>query len=232
MSGHPGKVSAVIPAAGSGSRMGSTPLPKQFLEIGGKPVIDWTIEAMGRAPGVDEIILVVPGEAVDQMKDGYLANPSFPKVQAVIAGGKTRTASVVNGVGASSGEWILIHDAVRPFVSARLIERTMEAATKHMAAAPAIEISDTVKHKDGAFLGDSVDRDSLLLVQTPQIFSKQLLLAAYEKLVGKNENWTDETSLLMAAGRKVAWVKGERTNMKITTPEDLVLAQAVASIAL
>ena len=223
------KVTAIIPAAGAGKRMGGGPQPKQFLELRGKPLLDWTIEAVSLSTRVDEVVLVVREVDVENLSGKYLENKSFPKIRSVVAGGIRRTDSVKKGALAAVNEWVMVHDAVRPFVSARLIEVTIDAALKHDAAAAAMPVNDTVKEKSGAFLGDGVERDSLLLVQTPQLFRKKLLLSAFETVRGDGKDYTDETSLLKAAGHKVAWVAGERTNIKITTPDDLELAKAIAA---
>ena len=234
------KVSAVIPAAGIGSRMGAGPaglgpLPKQFMELRGKPLLDRTIEAVSLSTRIDEVVLVVREQDVETVTEKYIGNRSFPKVRAVIAGGARRMDSVLNGVTAASNAWVAVHDAARPFVSVRLMELTINAALKHEAATAALPVADTVTQKSdqsrgGLFLGGLVDRDAILLIQTPQVFRKKLLLSAYESMKNSSNDWTDETSLLKAAGHKVAWVNGERTNIKITSPEDLPLADAIARL--
>ncbi|MFQ5431579.1 MAG: 2-C-methyl-D-erythritol 4-phosphate cytidylyltransferase [Nitrospinota bacterium] len=223
------RVSVVIPAAGIGSRMGDSPLPKQFMELRGKPLLDWTIEAVSLSTRIDEVVLVVREQDIKAVTEKYVESISFPKVRAVVVGGLRRTDSVLNGVTATSNEWVAVHDAARPFVSVRLIELTINAALKHEAAAAAMPVADTVAQKSGLFLGGLVDRDAILLIQTPQVFRKKLLVAAYESMKNSANDWTDETSLLKAAGHKVAWVNGERTNIKITAPEDLPLADAIAA---
>ncbi len=241
------KVSAVIPAAGVGSRMAAGlaglaglagPLPKQFMELRGKPLLDRTIEAVSLSTRIDEVVLVVRQQDVEAVTEKYIGSRSFPKVRAVVAGGERRTDSVFNGVTAASNAWVAVHDAARPFVSARLMELTINAALKHGAATAALPVADTVTQKSdqsrgGLFLGGLVDRDAILLIQTPQVFRKKLLMAAYESMKdsgGARGAWTDETSLLKAAGHKVVWVNGERTNIKITAPEDLPLADAIARL--
>jgi len=109
------------------------------------------------------------------------------------------------------------------------MELTINAALKHDAATAALPVADTVMQKTGLFLGGLVDRNAILLIQTPQVFRKKILLSAYESMKNSGDDWTDETSLLKAAGHKVAWVNGERTNIKITAPEDLPLADAIAA---
>ena len=236
------KVSAVIPAAGIGSRMASSPMgmspaglsnmPKQFMDLRGKPLLDWAIEAVSLSTRIDEVVLVVREQDVKTLSEKYLGNDSFPKISAVIAGGDSRTDSVLNGVNATNNDWVAVHDAARPFLSARLMELTINAALKHDAATAALPVTDTVAQKKGLSIGGLVDRNAILLIQTPQVFRKKILLSSFEAMKESSEDgeaWTDETSLLIAAGHKVAWVSGEQTNIKITTPEDLPLANAIAS---
>ena len=240
------KVSAVIPAAGVGSRMSASPMgmsptgltnmPKQFMDLRGKPLLDWTVEAVSLSTRIDEVVLVVREQDVKAVTEKYIDSTSFPKVRAVIAGGDSRTDSVFNGVTATSNDWVAVHDAARPFVSVRLMELTINAALKHDAATAALPVADTVTQKDGLSLGGLVDRNAILLIQTPQVFRKKILLSAFETMKDSGkfreacEAWTDETSLLKATGHKVAWVTGEQTNIKITTPEDLPLANAIARL--
>jgi len=238
------KVSAVIPAAGIGSRMGGGTLPKQFMDLRGKPLLDWTVESVSLSTRIDEVVLVVREQDVKAVTEKYVDGGTFPKVRVVVAGGGSRTDSVFNGVTAASNEWVAIHDAARPFVSVRLMELTINAALKHDAATAALPVADTVMQKSdpssgGLSLGGLVDRNAILLIQTPQVFRKKILLSAYESMKDSGgareacearEAWTDETSLLKAAGHKVVWVNGEQTNIKITVPEDLRLAEAIARL--
>ncbi|MBI5179216.1 MAG: 2-C-methyl-D-erythritol 4-phosphate cytidylyltransferase [Nitrospinae bacterium] len=226
----PGKgqtsVTAIIPAAGAGTRMGGA--PKQYRELGGKPILEWTLAALSNEPSITAVILAVPPDDVDRMGKKYLNSSVFPKVTRVVAGGAKRWQSVRNGVMAADTEYALIHDAARPFTSGALIRGVVESAVAHGAATAAVPAHDTVKTRDGERLGALVDRATLLLIQTPQAFRRELLLNAYEALKGNESDWTDETSLVQAAGFPVAWVPGESTNLKITTPEDFVVAQLLA----
>ncbi len=219
-------VTAIIPAAGTGSRMGTA---KQYMDLAGKPLLDWTLSAIDASEAVDLIILVVPAGDVEQIKEKYLDSPSFKKVRYVVAGGETRADSVHNGVAAAVSDYVLIHDAARPFVSQELLAKTVSAARRHGAATAATSVNDTVKMKEGELLGGLADRDSLLLIQTPQVFKRADLLEAYEIVGAKRRDLTDETTLVQAAGFDVAWVEGEATNMKVTTPDDLRLAELIAS---
>ncbi len=220
-------ITAVIPAAGSGSRMGAA-VPKQFMELNGHPLLDWTLAAISQADEITSIILVTPPDDVARLTGKYVENARWPKITRAIAGGTTRATSVYNGVRAAETEWILAHDAARPFVSPALVRRTVEAALRHGAATAAIAAHDTLKTRDGDFLGESINRATALIIQTPQVFRSADLIAAHERLRHEGKEWTDETSLLQHAGIKVAWVPGEAANMKITTPDDFRMAQVMA----
>ncbi len=220
------KVTAIIPAAGSGSRAGST--PKQYMELLGKPVLEWTLAAVSASEAVDSIILVTPANDVDMMSGKYLKNKTFPKVASVVSGGAKRGDSVRNGVMQAASEFVLIHDAARPFLSPPLVKRVVESAMAHGCTTAALPAHDTVKARQGEFLGAAVDRSTLLLIQTPQVFKREALLKAYEIKKDEASDWTDETSLMQSAGFSVAWVVGETVNFKITTPDDFRLAQAIA----
>ena len=214
--------------------MGAGSVPKQFMDLRGKPLLDWTIEAVSLSTRIDELILVVREQDLEESRKKYMDNDSFPKISAVVAGGARRTDSVFIGASAATNEWVAVHDAARPFVSARLMELTINAALKHEAATAALPVADTVMQKSyqsrgGLSLGGLVDRNAILLIQTPQVFRKKLLIAAYESMKDAGGEWTDETSLLKAAGHKVVWVNGEQTNIKITTLEDIPLANAIAA---
>lgn len=217
-------VEVVIPAAGSGSRIQSTSVPKQFFEIKGKPLLNWTVESVSASDIVEGIILVVPAADVKEICGKYL-NSSFGKIRDVVAGGVTRTESVSFGVKAARSEFVVIHDAARPYVTPRLISDVVNSAVIHGASTAAIPVVDTLKAKQGEFVGAHIDRDMTLAIQTPQVFKREFLLKAYEELDIRNRNWTDEASLMMELGRKVAWVLGSRVNMKVTTEEDLDIAR-------
>lgn len=203
-------------------------VPKQFMELNGHPLLDWTLAAISHAAEITSIILVAPPDDVARMTEKYVGNPRWPKVSRVAAGGATRANSVYNGVRAAGTEWILAHDAARPFVTPTLVRRTIEAALRHGAATAALPVYDTLKMRDGDFLGQPLDRAAALLIQTPQVFRAADIITAHERLKNEGKEWTDETSLLQQAGIKVAWVPGEIANMKITMPDDFRLAQVIA----
>lgn len=220
-------ITAVIPAAGSGSRMAAT-VPKQFMELNGHPLLDWTLAAISQAEEITSIVLVAPPDDVIRLTEKYVGNPRWPKITRAVAGGATRADSVYSGVCAAETEWILAHDAARPFVTAALVHRTIEAAIRHGAATAALPVHDTLKMRDGSFLGWTFDRATTLIIQTPQVFRAADLVAAHDRLRHEGKEWTDETSLLQQVGIKVAWVPGEAANLKITTPDDFRLAQVIA----
>ncbi len=223
----PSQVTAIVPAAGLGVRMGKTQSRKQYMELAGRPLLEWTLNALSSHQSVGRIILVVPPDDVANVRAAYMDASKLPKLDAVIEGGAKRADSVRQGLMEASSEWVLIHDGVRPFVSADLIQKTIDSAMKHGAAAAAIPVRDTVKRKNAAYLAESVDRNSLLLVQTPQVFRREDILNAFEKLKNEKMEWTDETSIMEKTGTRVAWVMGEPENIKVTTPEDFRLAERI-----
>jgi len=190
--------------------------------------LEWTLSALSREPAITAIILAVPPEDVDRMGGKYLHNDEFPKVAKVVAGGAKRWHSVRNAVMAAESGYVLIHDAARPFVSESLIRRVIESAKEHGASTAAVPAHDTVKIREGGNLGQLVDRSTLLLIQTPQAFQKEILLKAYGALNGEEADWTDETTLVQSAGFPVAWVPGETINLKFTTPEDFLISRLLA----
>ncbi len=223
----PSQVTAIVPAAGLGVRMGKTQPRKQYMELAGRPLLEWTLNALSSHKSVGRIILVVPPDDLANVRTAYMDAPKHPKLDAVIEGGAKRADSVRQGLMEASSEWVLIHDGVRPFVSADLIQKTIDSAMKHGAAAAAIPIRDTVKRKNADYLAESVDRNSLMLVQTPQVFRRDDILNAFEKMKNEKMDWTDETSIMEKAGMRVAWVMGEPENIKVTTSEDFRLAERI-----
>ena len=212
----------MVMAGGSGTRMGAE-LPKQFLEIGGKAILQITLERFLEAdPGLD-VIVVLPAEHREYWKK-YCYSHNFNLRQTLVSGGITRFHSVRNGLSkVPEGALVAIHDAVRPLVSADLVQRLWSAAEGCGAAVPAVPVVDTIKSLDG----ERVDRSRLLSVQTPQVFHSELLKEAYRRPY--DTSFTDDASVAEAAGVTVRYVEGERFNLKITTPDDLVLCRALIS---
>lgn len=224
------KVSAIIPAAGLGLRMGSD-IAKQFLLLDGKPILHHTLSVLDHCSAVDEIVLVVSENEIDAIQT-QIAD-SHPKVTRVVEGGKERQDSVGNGLRSldSDTDIVVVHDGVRPFVSPELIRETVEAAQDFGAAIAAIPLSDTLKKvsEDGR-VERTVDRQDLWRVQTPQTFQYALLKQAFDKARSDGFYGTDEGALIEYLGKEVKVIPGSEFNIKITSSEDLVLGEAIAAL--
>ncbi len=214
------RTAAVVPAAGRGTRFGS-PHNKIWADLGGRTVLSWTLSALHSHPEIDAIVLVGAVEELDRLRDEAAG---LGKVAAVVAGGSTRQESVGNGLMAlpEACELVLVHDAARPAVSPALITRVIEATRRVGAAVPGLPLSDTIKRADpeGTIL-ETVPREGLYAVQTPQGARLESLRAAYTALGNRVANMTDEAGILESAGFPVAIVPGEETNIKITRSGDL-----------
>lgn len=198
------------------------PHPKQFHPLHGKPLLLWTLERLGSLAFVEGIIAVVPANAVCAVKTLLNRLPDRPPVT-VIEGGARRQDSVLAGLRAlpETCRWVLIHDGVRPFASADLFRRTYEAALRCGAAVCACRAVETVKVVHDGWVRATVPRDRLWLVQTPQVFRRDLLEDAFGTAEAQGWEATDDASLVERLGIRVAVVDGEKTNIKITTPDDL-----------
>ncbi len=212
---------AVVPAAGSGVRMG-LPHPKQFHPLHGKPILVWTLERLCTLPFLAGIVAVVPQEAVTAVRALLSTLPAFPAVT-VVGGGARRQDSVVAGIKALPEDcrWVLIHDGVRPFASSELFRKTHEAALRCGAAICACRALETVKLVQDGWVRATVPRDQVWLVQTPQVFRREVVEEAFRTAEAEGLEATDDASLVERLGVRVAVVDGEKTNIKITTPEDL-----------
>ncbi len=214
------RVSAILVAAGEGQRFGS---PKQFAPLGGKPVLEWCLEAFEAHTEVDEVVLVVKDEAKGKE---YLQR--YGKVSAVVRGGKERQDSVLSGfqrLDPAQAEIVLVHDGVRPFISGPLISRVIQAAREKGAAIPVIPVEDTIKMVETEEVKRTLEREKLFRVQTPQGFLYSILKRALDKASQEGFYGTDEASLVERAGDRVAVVQGDVRNIKVTTPEDLKMAE-------
>jgi len=218
---------AIIPAAGSGTRMNSA-VPKQYLYLSGKPVIVHTVSVFTRCPDISQIIVVVPKELqleTERLLQEY--NLLIPGIK-IIAGGLRRQDSVRAGIEATGEDIdiILVHDGARPLVSGQLISRCYHEIIAKGAAIAAIEVKDTLKKGTADYtVENTIDRSSLWQAQTPQGALKHLLIRAFD--AASDDTVTDESSLLENAGIAVSLVAGEETNIKITRPEDLKLAEII-----
>jgi 2-C-methyl-D-erythritol 4-phosphate cytidylyltransferase len=226
------KVVAIIAAGGTGTRMG-TATPKQFLMLGERPLLLHSLWVFDRAPSVTEVVLVVPKEERAHALANVVERYGVKKVVNVVAGGATRQESVYNGLKETDDdtEIVVIHDAVRPFVTEDLIERSIEVARSLGGAIVAVPMKDTPKQvgPDGR-IQRTLDRTGLWLAQTPQTFRRALMLEAYRKAEGDRLPATDDAVLVERLGQTVGIVPGSWENIKITTPEDLVIAEAILAV--
>jgi len=222
------KVGAIIPAAGRGKRIGAS-VPKQFLEIQGKPLLHHTLTVFASCKLIDYVVLVMPPTDVDEMGEDWLNK--YEIVREVVVGGEQRQDSVYNGFNSleEGTDIVVVHDGVRPFTTPQMITATVEAAQQHGAAITAIPVSDTVKQAADGFVKQTVSRDGLWRVQTPQAFQYGLLQQAFKKAKKDSYYGTDEGSLVEYLGERVKIVPGSELNIKITRKEDLVLGESLLS---
>lgn len=219
------KCSAVIVAAGSSSRMGGT--DKLTSMLGGKCVLRRTLEAFQTAREIDEIIVVVREDRVEEFTkriDGW----KLSKVKRVTAGGSDRTGSTEAGLAcvARDAKLVAVHDGARPLVSTDVIGRTVLLAVRTLAAAPAVPVTDTIKVVSEGIVTATPDRATLFAVQTPQVFAPDLLRAALTRARETGAVLTDDCSAVEGLGVSVRLCEGDRRNIKITTQEDLLVAEA------
>jgi 2-C-methyl-D-erythritol 4-phosphate cytidylyltransferase len=223
-------VSAIIVAAGSSRRMG---FDKLFAPLNGKPVVWHSLKAFSDCREVDEIVTVVREDRVADFEKLIVAE-ELPKVGKIIVGGSERHHSVWKGLQAveSKGcEYVAIHDGARPLTTPKLIKACLEMARVHGAACCASPIPDTVKRASvEQMVQESVERTGLWAMQTPQVFSSGLILQAYASLIAKHEMVSDEVSAVQKLGKKIALLKNEDWNFKITFPHDLELAEHVLTL--
>ena len=212
---------AVIVAGGTGTRMGAA-VPKQFMLLNGKPVLLHTIETFLRAYAELQIILVLPAPFEEQGRQLILQATSASRVQ-IVLGGTTRFHSVQNGLKQiNEASVIFVHDGVRCLVTESLIRRCYEQTILKGNAIPAVAVNDSIRMVEGNKT-KVVDRNKLRAVQTPQTFRSNILLAAFEQPY--NEAFTDEATVAEAAGHEIFMIEGEKENIKITLPADLLIAE-------
>jgi 2-C-methyl-D-erythritol 4-phosphate cytidylyltransferase len=223
------RVSALIPAAGMGKRMAAG-INKQYLLLAGRPILAHTLAVFESTPFIDDVYLIIPEDEIIFCRENVVDRYGFVKVRRIVAGGSERQYSVLNGLRALESpdrdDIVIIHDGVRPFLPLPLLENSVETARLHDAALVAVQVKDTVKVvKDGVVL-ETPPRESLWLAQTPQTFRYGLIHDAHERAAAEGWLGTDDASLVERIGKPVHIVRGDYGNFKITTPEDLVLAEA------
>ncbi len=228
LSARGAKCAAVIVAAGNATRMKGT--DKIMAELCGEPLIVHTLRAFEQSEDVQEIILVTREELLQPLSELCVAK-KLSKVKKLCKGGETRAASVQAGLDQVSKDCdlVAIHDGARPLVSGVVIHDAIRKAAKFHAAAPAIPVKDTVKVVHGGVVESTPDRSALYAVQTPQVFTLSLYRAALEKAIAGKKELTDDCSAAEQYGMNVVITEGSDVNLKVTTPTDLILAEAILS---
>ncbi|HEX5801894.1 MAG TPA: 2-C-methyl-D-erythritol 4-phosphate cytidylyltransferase [Azospira sp.] len=218
---------AIVPAAGSGSRFGAE-LPKQYLSLAGRPLIQHTLAALCRSPHIERVLVVLAPD--DTHWAGYDWRDLGPKLETVYAGGATRAESVLAGLRAietavADDDWVLVHDAARPCLSQAMLDALVAGlADDPVGGLLAVPVADTLKRQDAAGRVVATEpRDGLWQAQTPQMFRHAPLLAALTKA----GTVTDEAGAIEAAGQRPKLVRGDATNLKVTFPADLALAELI-----
>ena len=220
---------ALVPAAGRGLRMGGS-VPKQFLAIGGLPLVVHSLRVLQAAPSIDTIVLAVPQADIGYCQADIVKAHGFSKVTQVVAGGPERQDSVRLALAAvgNDAEIVLIHDAVRPFLTVQMVEDVVKTARETGAAIIALPMRDTVKQvRADHVIERTVDRKPLWLAQTPQAFRRDWLQEAHRKAHADGVVATDDAYLLEWMGRPVTVVEGSGENIKVTRPEDMVIGEAI-----
>lgn len=216
-------VSAIIVAAGKGSRMGCK---KQFMEILGAPLISYTLRVFENS-AADEIILVTAEEDIGQMQK-IAQEFGIKKLSAIVAGGKERSDSVVSGLRIVKGDYVLIHDGARPFVTIKEIEAAISEVKKHDAVCLGFPVKDTIKiTDDNGYIKSTPDRSTLFAAATPQCFRTDIIRSAYKKIKADGIFVTDDCSAAEICGVKVKILPCSYENIKITTAEDVQIAEAI-----
>jgi len=226
---QPPVVVAIVPAAGQGLRMGGA-IPKQFLALGKEPLVVHSLRVLQASPVINEIVLAVPQADLDYCLTDLAVRFGFSKITKVVAGGKERQDSVRHALEHVSEETeiVVVHDAVRPFLTEGMVAEVVEAARRAGGAIMALPMRDTVKQVGAERrIERTVDRQSLWLAQTPQAFRRDQLLAAHRKAYAEKVQATDDAFVFEWAGHPVVVVEGSGENIKMTSPEDMIIGEAI-----
>lgn len=225
---HSSFVTCIIAAGGSGTRM-NTDRNKLLLPLCETPVIAHTLIRLQSSEYIDEIIISAREEDILEISD-IATVFEITKLKSIVRGGKTRAESILSAISeiSENAEFVAVHDGARPVVSEEIIKNTVIAAEEFGAAACGVKPKCTLKRDDGkGFIGETVDRNVVFEIQTPQVFKKELFLRAYEVDNDILKNATDDCSLVEHIGAKIKICDGEYSNIKITTPEDILIAEAI-----
>ncbi|MBN1957271.1 MAG: 2-C-methyl-D-erythritol 4-phosphate cytidylyltransferase [Desulfuromonadales bacterium] len=227
------KATVLIPAAGTGRRMG-TEVSKQYLTLAGKPILAHTLALFEHHPLVEHIYLIVPPSDIDYCRQQIVEVYGFTKVRQLVPGGQQRQDSVWNGLKALMADGlddpqrpVLIHDGARPLFDNALLSELIEVVSDQGACAVGVPVKDTIKNVEGQQITGSPDRQRLWHAQTPQGFQYRLLVNAFERAMADHFIGTDDASLLERIGYPVQMLEGNYRNIKVTTPEDLLIAAAL-----
>jgi 2-C-methyl-D-erythritol 4-phosphate cytidylyltransferase len=225
------KTVAIIVGGGQGKRIKGD-LPKQFLSLGDKPILAHTVEKFEKCELINEIILVVPEDYLSYCSQAVVDKFGYGKVKKIICGGKERQDSVYLGLKACSKgtSAVAIHDAVRPLISPKRISESIRLCRQKKAVVVAVPPKDTIKRGEEGLVVTTLDRDKLWLIQTPQVFEYKLILEAHQKAKTEGFVGTDDSILVERLGKEVALLEGEYENIKITTAEDLAIAETLLQL--
>lgn len=223
------KVTAIILAAGKGKRMLHS-LPKHFIRLEDKPVLAYTLDAFEKCPDVNQVLIVSRSGEEEYCLKEVVEMYGYKKVLKIVIGGERRQDSVYNGIKEldEDTDIVIVHDGVRPFVSQKILSETIKLAMFADGVVTAVPVKDTIKEAgDDKTIRSTPDRSSLWYAQTPQVFKKRILEEAFIMAYGDRVSVTDESSLVERLGYKVKIVEGSPDNIKITTKEDLLLAELI-----
>lgn len=224
---------ALIPAAGMGKRMGAS-INKQYLQLQGLPIVARTIALFENSPLIEAIYLVIPADEIPYCREHVVEACGFRKIAAIVPGGRERQNSVMNGLTAMKerlqpDDVVLIHDGVRPLVTEQLLAESIRVARSNDGALVAVPAKDTIKTVNDGVVTGTPPRETLWQAQTPQSFRYSVIYEAYRSAEADGFMGTDDASLVERLGGFVRIVRGDYRNIKITTPEDLILAEAFLS---
>lgn len=225
------KVVALVPAAGTGLRMGFSQR-KQFMLLRDLPILVWTLRRLEACQSIEEIIPIVPEDSVEFCAEEIVDSYNIHKIKRIVVGGRERQESVWHALRKLNNgfNYVMVHDGVRPFVSDRLLHESLKEAVRHDGVVVGYPVKDTIKDvgKD-RFVEKTLRRNHMWAIQTPQVFKKDVIVDAYTRAHEANFTATDDAALVEWAGYKVKVIEGEHENIKITTPFDLVLGEAILS---
>lgn len=225
-------VIVLIPAAGLGRRMGGA-VSKQYLSLNDRPILAHTVAVFDCHPRVDHIYIIAPENQREFCQCDCIEPYNFTKVRGIIVGGEQRQDSVRNGLmacAATADDTIIIHDGVRPLFDGDCLDVVLDEVNRSGACVVGVPVKDTIKRVDGALIVETPPRAELWAAQTPQAFRFSLIMAAHEAALSQSYNGTDDASLLEWQGVPVTMVAGDYRNIKITTPEDLLIAEAFLAL--